>query len=400
MTTFKIVLRKKQLKDGSYPVVLRVTKNRENILIPLGIRANKKDFANQEFLKSYPNYRKRNVFLAKAKINAEKRLDDFLEKEKDFTLKEFAEVFSGKSKSDVDVWQFFNQKVEILIRSGKIGSAKAYEETKAAMIKYHSGTLKFKDVNVEFLEKFELSMRERGNEDGGIAFKMRQLRALYNEAIKKDIVDLTFYPFRKYKVSKLKGRGQKRALSATELKSFLNLDLKDSPHLIDTHNFFLFSFYCRGMNFTDMAHLKWTDVQNEKIRYTRKKTKKQFVIEVLPPVKKILDTYKERKITSLYVFPILLKAEMTPQQIDNRKHKVLRRVNSRLRELAGMAGINKRLTFYVARHSYATILKFQGVSTDVISEALGHSNLSITMTYLKEFDNALIDKEHKKLLDL
>uniref|UniRef100_UPI0040478B0B tyrosine-type recombinase/integrase n=1 Tax=Mariniflexile sp. TaxID=1979402 RepID=UPI0040478B0B len=77
--------------------------------------------------------------------------------------------------------------------------------------------------------------------------------------------------------------------------------------------------------------------------------------------------------------------------MENRKHKTLQRYNKELKEIAEICGIDKTLTSYVARHSFANCLKQKGVATDIISESMGHKNLSITQTYLKEFDNSVLD---------
>ena len=61
-------------------------------------------------------------------------------------------------------------------------------------------------------------------------------------------------------------------------------------------------------------------------------------------------------------------------------------------------GIDKKLTSYVARHSFATNLKQLGVSTDIISESMGHQNINITNTYLKEFDSDVINDANEKLI--
>ena len=63
-----------------------------------------------------------------------------------------------------------------------------------------------------------------------------------------------------------------------------------------------------------------------------------------------------------------------------------------LKEIAEICGIDKSITSYVARHSFANCLKQKGVATDIISESMGHKNLSITQTYLKEFDNSVLDE--------
>ena len=62
------------------------------------------------------------------------------------------------------------------------------------------------------------------------------------------------------------------------------------------------------------------------------------------------------------------------------------------------AGIETPLTTYVARHSYATVLKTSGISIAVISEALGHETEAITQTYLKSFENSVIEEANENLL--
>lgn len=89
---------------------------------------------------------------------------------------------------------------------------------------------------------------------------------------------------------------------------------------------------------------------------------------------------------------------MTPKQILNRKEKKLKQINSDLKKMAEILGIDKKISFYFSRHSYATNLKYLGVSVDKISQSMGHKNVAITMTYLKAFNDDEIDKENEKLL--
>jgi site-specific recombinase XerD len=85
-------------------------------------------------------------------------------------------------------------------------------------------------------------------------------------------------------------------------------------------------------------------------------------------------------------------------QIENRKHKTLSKFNKNLKELAKLAKVDKNVTSYVIRHSFATNLKQLGVATDLISASMGHANLDITNSYLKEFENNVIDDANEKLL--
>nr|WP_292960803.1 site-specific integrase [Muricauda sp. UBA7809] len=205
-------------------------------------------------------------------------------------------------------------------------------------------------------------------------------------------------PFRTYKVSRLKGRSAKRALTFEEVKGIINLDLSDNPVLLDSKNYFVFSFYTRGMNFADMMKLKWKDINGGNIYYTRSKTKGNYTIKILPPVQEILDHYRENSLGTKYVFPILLHDELTPNQIENRKTKVLKNYNKELKAIAELANIEKPVTSYVAYHSFANCLKQKGVATDIISESLGHQNMAITQAYLKELDTSVVDRVIEFLL--
>ncbi len=93
------------------------------------------------------------------------------------------------------------------------------------------------------------------------------------------------------------------------------------------------------MNFADMMRLKWENVSGDRIHYTRAKTKGNFIIKIMPPVKEILDYYRRNK--KPYVFPIILRENLTPTQLNDRKRKTLSKFNKDLKELGSLAGIDK-----------------------------------------------------------
>lgn len=76
---------------------------------------------------------------------------------------------------------------------------------------------------------------------------------------------------------------------------------------------------------------------------------------------------------------------------------MLTNTNRRLKEIGRRVGI-ENLTTYVARHSFATVLKREGVSTSIICESLGHSSEKVTQIYLDSFENTQIDEAMKHLL--
>ncbi|MBF6641668.1 site-specific integrase [Flavobacterium sp. J49] len=400
-TSVKLLLKNKPRSDFTYPIVLQVIKDGKAKVIYTGISCNKSDWTGQELKKTHPNFQKRNLILMNIKQRALKIIDDFIEEGIDFTLNEFEKLFKGdKQNSRITVFEHFQDVIQRMKLSNRLGNSKSYLDTCNSFFKFHSDRdLTFKGLNVTLLEKYEAYLRNRNNQDSGIAFKMRALRALFNSAIRNGIVSNDHYPFDKYKISKLKGKGIKRALTRDEVKRIIEVDLSDRPDLINTKNYFVFSYFVRGINWIDVLKLKKENIQDDYIVYIRSKTKTVFKVKILPPVKKILDYYLNQNRATEYVFPILLRDDLTPMQIENRKQKTLKRFNKELKELAKVAKVAKNVTSYVIRHSYATNLKQLGVSVEKISQSMGHSSVEITNSYLKDFETEEIDFENEKLLN-
>lgn len=231
-TNIKIVIGSKPLSDGKFSVYLRITKKKKKKEIAMGLRCKKENFDNEKFTKQHPNYQIENELILKFKTNAFKIIREFQLREYDFSLDEFEIAFRGEKNVENDIILFFDEIIQEMERAGRMGNARAYKETKDALLKYRGTNILFKDVTPTFLEKFEVFMRERGNEEGGIAFKMRELRAVFNKAINRGFISQELYPFKHYKISKLKTKKNKRALTIEEFKKIRDLDLTRHPHLI------------------------------------------------------------------------------------------------------------------------------------------------------------------------
>ena len=401
MASIKIVLRRKALKSGTYPICLRVTKDRKTKFFTTLFDAQISDWdSNTGEYKNNTKFIQENRLLQKIKTKAFQVCSELQIENEHFTLDDFENAFKVKSNPAVNNFFFFWENlIDDMIATGRTGNARTNREGLKALKKFNRGThLRFNEINYSYLTNLENHLRSRGGTDGGISVRMRSIRTVFNIAIARDKISSDIYPFHKYKISKLKSKTNKRALDISEMNRIINMDMGTFPHLIDSRNYFLFSFYMRGMNFADMLKLKWKDVKSEKIFYTRSKTKGNFSIKILPPVQEILDYYSSNSIGTQYVFPILLNDGMTPVQIEYRKAKTLTKFNRDLKEIGTVCNIDKPMTSYVARHSFANCLKQKGVATDIISESLGHQNLAVTQAYLKELDSSVLDEASALLL--
>ncbi|MBO2543790.1 site-specific integrase [Salegentibacter sp. BDJ18] len=381
---------------------LRVTKERQcrHYKTPFSAKMDEWIEPTGVFNKKHSNHVQNNRLLVKFKERAYQIITELEIENPDYTIQEFDTRFRVTYNPVTnDVFTFFDEIIQEMTYAGRVGNAKSYRDTKTSIqIFYKSKKLSFREVNSTFLSKYDAFLRSRGGTDGGVGVKMRAIRALYNKAIERGIVKESLYPFKKYKISGLRGKGFKRALDFEEIMSIVNIDLSNHSHLVDTRNYFVFSFYTRGMNFADMMCLEWKDVEKNVIYYTRAKTKGNFSIAIMPPVREILDYYRINGYGNKYVFPLLYRENYTPTQLADRKHKMLGIYNKNLKELATICEITKNVSSYVARHSFANCLKQKGVATDVISESLGHQNLTVTQAYLKELDTQVVDKALEVLL--
>lgn len=401
MASIKILLRKKINSKGEYPIIMRIVKDRKSKLISLGITAKIKDWdtSANKFKRSHPNYNQRNRILLELEQKALTIIDNYISTDIDFTLEQFEEQLKGIEKTKLTIFIFWEQKIKELIEVGRTGNARAHKDTFNSFFKFKkNNNLKFHQLTPNLLMDYEAYLRKNGNQDGGIGVKMREIRALFNEAIKIGITQQKYYPFRVYKISKLKSNNIKKALSREQISLMENLDVSNLPQLVNSKNYMMFSYYTGGMNFVDMMKLKWTDIQPDRIHYKRSKTKGVFSVKIMKPVQKILSYYRNSTSTTKYVFPILLKDNLTPTQIENRKAKTLKKFNRDLKELASLVGIKSNVTSYTIRHSFATNLKYAGVTMDVISETMGHQDVNVTKAYLKEFNDDVLDDAMEKLL--
>ena len=219
---------------------------------------------------------------------------------------------------------------------------------------------------------------------------------IFNLAMNMELVKSENYPFKKFKVSKLYQDTAKRALSKEEVLSIINYPIIGTDYYTKLAiNLFTFSYFMGGINFVDMAYLTENNIIKNRLIYHRRKTGKLINLPMQQKAYMVLKEYE--KSNEPYLFPVLSTKHKTEQQRLNRLHKVITKVNKTLRVIGEELHIPIKLTTYVARHSYATVLKRAGVATSIISESLGHSSEKVTQIYLDGFENSQIDKAMENL---
>jgi integrase/recombinase XerD len=298
-------------------------------------------------------------------------------------------------KAAGDVVAYLQQMEERIRAEGRIGYAIMHRNAGSALRRFSGGKpVRFADLTATKLEALEAYLKREGCSGGGIATYMRVLKVAVNRAIKEGIMHRDQYPFetpqtRGYSMKRLKSKANPRALTEDDMDKLKRFPLEDHPHLAESVRLFLFSYYARGMNFTDLAHLKRSDIYDGRIHYRRRKTSDPFSIPVSQPLAEILGAFDQH--SGPYLFPILSDRHSSEKQQWDRIQKCLRKFNKDLKEVATAAAIQVPLTSYVARHTFATTLKRKGVDLAVISESMGHESVNTTRAYLKRFGSEILD---------
>ena len=316
----------------------------------------------------------------------------------------FETLFDAKPACSVGITieDGFKAEIERLESLGKINSATKHKYALQVLDGYKPTTMALEAIDLDYLKGLELYLRQRGNKDNSIATRFAIFKAIYNKAVKEGKVAVKQNPFSIYQVGSLWAKTRKRAIDKDDIQRLIDLEITEG-HTTEyrrlAKDLFLFSYFTAGMNFGDIARLRYKDILRGRVNYSRHKTQKLLSFQLVPMALQILEKYGTAGHGEDYIFPILNRHEhTTPQQIFNRLHKVLRKVNRELKVLGEMIGLEMPLTTYVARHTYATVLKRSGVSVALISESLGHSDLSTTQIYLDSFENSQIDAAMQHLL--
>jgi site-specific recombinase XerD len=402
-----VCYKSKTLANGEHPLMIRVCKDNKKVYKSLGISISAKEW---DFKKEEPKRAcvDRDLILKLIDQKKNEYREQILELKT--SKKEFsARTVLNKIEKPINnkcVKEFFEEIVTRMKLEKRLGNAGAYKATLSSMTRFAKKLdISFNDIDLPWLKQYETWMRSNDNSENTMGIHFRALRAAYNMAIEDNIIKKENYPFDRFKVGRFNKATRKRAITKADIGKIIDLNVKTittyySPHLQLSKDLFLFSYLGCGINFMDIANLKNQNIYNNRVFYERHKTGKQINFLLQPMAVKIIECYKpESPKPDDYIFPILDKSfHITLQQKYDRTKKVLRGVNNTLKKIGEKAGLSIPLTTYVARHTFATVLKRSGVNTAIISESLGHSSEKITQTYLDSFENSQIDEAMKCLL--
>ena len=289
------VFRKDRLNSqNAAPVHLRLTQNRKLKHISTGVtlNINEWDFENQRVMGQTPE-------LQALQLRIDTKIDELRRKikrlealEVEVTLDNLLET-NGR-KINCTVGEYLKQTIERLETLGKYGSASKHRSLLSRLSQFRSLNIRFDEIDLAYLHDFELFLRKEGNTNNSIATKYAIFKAAYNKALAEGLFVPKTTPFTKYKVGSLWTRTRKRAITKEDIQKLVALEIAPNyrtDYAEFARDIFLFSYYTAGINFTDMATLRYCDIVDGRIYYSRHKTQKLLSFQLVPNALQIIEKY-------------------------------------------------------------------------------------------------------------
>lgn len=396
MATIKIHLDKRRVKkDGSYPLVIRIRHFNHYFDIPTSIDLNSSDFdSKKEFIKGNS---KLSNDLQHQKNKIYVKFHDLLRDGLTFEEIKYKMLNKRLPQKSLTIESFWKDEIKRMTSSGRAGGARVYLSSLQGLSNVIDLSIPFKELKYKSLITADEELKKKGVSVNSVGVYMRCLRAICNKAIKLDIVDFTWYPFRKYQIKREKT--VPRTLSIEEMQKYFSLNLPVTHKWYKSYCIGILIFQLRGINLKDLLMLTPDNIKNNRIVYKRAKTGKLYSIELLPETSRLFENFSGKD-TVLGLLDDVYKELHNKLESVHSYSQCRKNVNSHLSQIGRKLNLSTTLSTYVFRYSYANIAKQLGYSKDMIAEALGHEyGNSVTGIYLEMFDNEKLDEMNNKIIE-
>ena len=280
----------KKLANGENPLMIRVCKDGKKKYLGLGISIKPEywDFEKNRPKRNCPNEEQiQRIILEKTKEYQEQILE-YKVTNKEFTATTLVEKVSNPVKAKT-VKEVFELYINRLYNANRIRYADMFKTTLNSLLKFNGHLdIYFSEIDIAWLKKYEAFMLSGNLAMNTLETRFVRLRTVFNLAIDEKIVKKEYYPFDTFKVSKLKQKTAKRSILKRDVLKILNYKGKTDYERLSI-DLFTFSYLTAGLNFVDISRLTSNNLIDNRISYTRKKTKKLITIPLQPKAMELIN---------------------------------------------------------------------------------------------------------------
>ena len=425
--SFRFEVNNKPTRYNKYTVFLCITVGGTRKRIKTPVEVNDRDDFNMNcknnkwIRRNVPESAVLNDQLSKILENARRKFSELDSKENvTVTTDKVVEKINEKNHSESFI-EFMKSEQQKIYNSGSIGVWKKYNILLNKLTKYLNGKdLLTSDIDIEFVRNFEDYLHTLHNErqpekllhPNAIHELLKNLRAYVNKAITAQKMRPENNPFLAYRLKLVATTKEK--LTESEILALEDVRLDKGSLQWHVRNIFMFSFYCAGIRAGDVLQLRWSNINGGRLSYQMGKNHKTRDLILVEQANKILGYYhKKTSLPTDYIFPFLdsnseYARYITMEDKDSMpvgiKKDLFNKIsgqealiNKELGYIKKKAGIDKKVTMHISRHSFAKIAKDKGTDNSAIQNMLAHSSLSITERYMGGFDTEATDNALKKI---
>lgn len=373
---------KPSLKNGKYPIYLRIRIQGSETKIPTGYEVEKNLWDSKLQL---PKKNPLQNVLKKDIDNIETHLLTELSTGGEISIEFVKDFFAGKKKIKPEHESFYDYYLKFVEDKKNGGAAqdtiRIYNGT-YKILKEYAPKLRISDITLRFVEDFDAYLRdERENQDGGRENKHKNIRAVLLDMVRHDIK--VSNPYTKFKIPRAKKK--EVYLELEEIAALRKLCPKFKRFTTKRIVLQMFLLACyTGLRFSDIIDLKWSHINldTNRINKIQVKTRDSVTTVIAPWARAILLEYSNGKRNLGLDIPVFNSlTEPT--------------VNRNLKIFAEMANIDKVITFHVSRHTFGTLLILSESDILTVSTLLGHRDIKTTMIYFNDAKK-LVDNHAKK----
>lgn len=392
-SSITVLLWNKANKEGLFPIAIRIIKDRKPSYIYLGHYISKEQWNPVEkcVRKSHPNsVRLNNLIRAKLAEITDKSIE--LETNKtQVSSQTIKRTIRPKAESTVFFQaDLYIQRLEADRKYNRHSADKPRVKKLKTFLKHD---IPFSELTIPLLKRYkswlkaEYKMSERTAVNHLVV-----VRSIFSQAIDEKACDPKHYPFGKGKIQIKFPDSLKVGGTSEDVAKIEQVDLSDEPALHHARNLWLFSFYFAGMRVSDVFRLKWADFQNGRLFYSMGKNNKGDSLKVPEKAQRIIDQYASQQDETGLVFPELkgLDSLDDPFTVQMRIKTKLKAVNDDLKEVAKKAGVTKKISMHISRHTFGNI-SGDTIPVQMLQKLYRHSTVTTTIGYQSSFINKSAD---------
>ncbi|WP_372640613.1 tyrosine-type recombinase/integrase [Ancylomarina sp.] len=395
----------KQRKDGSCSIKIRIIHERI-----YKYHSTKVSVTKDEYLKLFGNRLSAELKEKRVVVyHYLKRAYSVINEMEEFSFVEFKDRFTRKRSETKSVYPYYERYIELLKSEERLGTAQNYTYSMKKLKEFHGkNSISFEVITPTFLRQYEKWMIDNGQSKTTVGIYCRPLKKIFNDAIADGVIGNDKNPFGDVKRGKYQapeGNNTKKALSLDDLRKIIIYvpELESPEHYY--RDMWVFSYLGNGINMKDLCLLKYKDIDGNRIRFSREKTKntnrsaKPISIALIEMNKEIIERWgRFPRDLDEFIFPVL-DGKPNEEEIKRKVQQFIKQVNKYMGKLGGKLNIEAKITTYYARHSYVTASLRAGVDIHTITENVGHSSLKVIGKYIDSLNEEESVRNANKLLN-